>query len=371
MQFGGSNFDTGVFDTPLFPTAEVDADGALAVGANKGHFSAAGDINLGEWNVVLVDQESSSLAASTGFTDSAKIFPNVVTGGTGMFLGAVGTFESVVVAEDPNFVIEWKFCPQEPVVLDECVSIYERSGAFTHDAMTFSGLSDAGDFETPMWATLAAAIAADTTPDGVVIGAFYNRKNVNPGDWNFGFFDDGSWVSARAGFGDDPTPDVITGGSGRFAGITGTVTECVEEEDPFIIRFDICPFGAEIPGCGDQPIQDPCLVCPGDADVTNPDAMVPIPGGDPVSCADIQMAGRNALIPAAMCVAAQLGVPSVCGCGDSPIDPTPAPAEPTAAPVPDADPTDAPTDGSAGYAKRTALAATSFVAFTMAWVLAA
>lgn len=96
------------------------------------------------------------------------------------------------------------------------------------------------------------------------------------------------------------------------------------------------------PGETDAPGEDPpCIVCPGDTNVLNPN--LEVPGTGCLTCAELQDLGRQALIPSFSCPNVQAAVPLICMCAEVTAAPSNAPdivEMPTDAPV--APPTNAP-----------------------------
>ena len=71
------------------------------------------------------------------------------------------------------------------------------------------------------------------------------------------FFDTGSWITGFAGVGPTQTPTVLTGGSGAYLGITGTMTTFFIEP-PATINITLCP--PEEPDVVDSSPMDECTV---------------------------------------------------------------------------------------------------------------
>lgn len=81
-------------------------------------------------------------------------------------------------------------------------------------------------------------------PDGRVKG-FYSLS-TSSGTWSFEFFATNSWITAIYGFGSEGNPNVVTGGTGCFIGITGTLDSVPLSNTGslFILQWTICPQGS-------------------------------------------------------------------------------------------------------------------------------
>ena len=64
----------------------------------------------------------------------------------------------------------------------------------------------------------------------------------------------------------------------------------------------------------DPPKFDPCFICPGDEQVTNPDHVIDIPNQS-LKCGELQSVGRAGLIEPGICLIAEGVAPLMCGCG--------------------------------------------------------
>ena len=271
----------GVFDTPLYDDANIAA--ARLIGRLMGSYwphvaeadvddevAAHQALNTGLWNFNFFpgeDVEAGSwITASLGFgpNNSSANTPNVITGGTGDFVGYIGTVEHRVVKDDP-FVIEYTICPPSPwsvmEIVAECVDVYTwdtsqpsvvGNHSFSGDVSRGKG-NHVGVQDNPAFASLEAAQGHDV--DNEVIGRnigvyFPDSLQQTTALFNFELFGDSSlnedvdeadWIATSFGFSFETAlgtfttleePNVIIGGSGKYSGIVGTIEDTVEEFGP-------------------------------------------------------------------------------------------------------------------------------------------
>ena len=86
----------------------------------------------------------------------------------------------------------------------------------------------------------------------------------------------------------------------------------------------ICPIAQNaaptICGCG-PPASDVCNICPEGQEMTNPDFMLPLPGGGSESCASLEMRGSQGELTQEQCTALQAAAPGPCGCDGASANP--------------------------------------------------
>ena len=216
----------------------------------------------GLWNFHFFDEES-WISANLGFGPANTTFksPNVVTGGTGNYLGSIGRIETMVISSDP-FVIQYNFCREESqsFVTDTCTDIYEWSsfGAGEIDGRTFSGsvvvTNHTGIANTPTFAN--ASVESSPLIGRLVAQYFLDAITTASGSFNFQFFDPypnnaSDFVSINFGFGPldtsldgsftRGTPNIVLGGTGQYAGITGSMRDRAVSSDPLVFEYQICP----------------------------------------------------------------------------------------------------------------------------------
>ena len=131
---------------------------------------------------------------------------------------------------------------------EECMKLYEWSTSGEFGGYTFSGVVD-GRFDTPLFDTPNVnSTTVKIMPIGKVQGEYHTNTHVAIGQWGFYNFEEKDWLVGYLGFpiiSDETTfsvaePNVILGGTGRWAGAKGTITNRVYSEEPFIVEFEIC-----------------------------------------------------------------------------------------------------------------------------------
>lgn len=198
--------------------------------------------------------------------------PNIVVGGTGDYSGFVGSMRDKAASSDP-LVFLWEICPSEgsvesntDVLTEGCSRVYEWSTPqrSNHSGYQFAGSSlydeqRIGVFDNPFF---GSPDVQSSEVAGRIMGYYVpNGRGAASGLWNFAFFDEGGnsngskknhhedWIAASLGFDNDDTssqmPNVITGGSGSFSGLTGTIEQQIVSTYPFVIEWTICPHGAK------------------------------------------------------------------------------------------------------------------------------
>ena len=271
----------GVFDTPLYDDANIAA--ARLIGRLMGSYwphvaeadvddevAAHQAINTGLWNFNFFPggevEAGGWITASLGFgpNNSSANTPNVITGGTGDFVGYIGTVEHIVVKDDP-FVREYTICPPSPwsvmKIVAECVDVFTwdtsqpsvvGNHSFAGDVSRGKG-NHVGVQDNPVFASLEAAQGQDVDDEviGRNIGVYFpDSLQTTTALFNFELFGDSSldedvdeadWIATSFGFSFETAlgtfttveePNVIIGGSGKYSGIVGTIEDTVEDFDP-------------------------------------------------------------------------------------------------------------------------------------------
>ena len=264
----------GVFDTPLYDDANI-ADARLIGRLMGSYWSHVAEddmrqaINTGLWNFNIPGGEVEAggwITASLGFgpNNSSVNTPNVITGGTGDFVGYIGTVEHRVARDNP-FVIEYTICPPSPwsvmEIVAECVDVFTwdtsqpsmvGNHSFTGDVSRGKG-NHVSALDNPAFASLEAAQGQDVDDEviGRNIGVYFpDSLQTTSALFNFQLFGDSSldedideadWIATSFGFSFETAlgtfttveePNVIIGGSGKYSGIVGTIEDTVKEFDP-------------------------------------------------------------------------------------------------------------------------------------------
>lgn len=279
----------GVANTPVFDSVNVSTSTSTPIGRLIAqYFLDRITTASGSFSFQVFDEEQNEDWVSVNFgfgpldTSLDGSFtrgtPNIVVGGTGSFAGLKGEMRDRAVSVDP-LVFLYEICPadQDKEVsdntftnTDECQVIYEWSTNGTFNGYQFSGSIIYGDerelgvFDTPFF---GSPNVQNATVIGRVMGYYVpNARGATSGLWNFAYFDEESnvtasedevkhenWIAASLGFyqfdadreDQDPTPNVVTGGSGKFVGLTGAINSRVYSTEPFVIEWTICPSGSE------------------------------------------------------------------------------------------------------------------------------
>jgi len=298
MHFSGSVLaapHTGVANTPTFSSADVES--SPLIGRLIGQYfldamtTASGSFNfqffpegepMDENNSTATFSDGVAVNFGFGPLDTSldgsftRGTPNIVLGGTGVYAGLVGSMRDRAVSTDP-LVFNYQICPsedtkpKEEVMASPCQKIYEWSTGGEFNTYKFSGSVQYEDgalgvFDTPFF---DQPDVANANVSGRVMGYYVpNGGGSVTGNWNFAFFDHDhdtlddtlteyheDWIAASLGFypyqgeteesAKDGVPNIIMGGSGSFAGFSGTIESNVISGDPFVIEWEICPPGAK------------------------------------------------------------------------------------------------------------------------------
>lgn len=270
----GTDNHMSYFDTPLFLSPNVTE--TKVAGRIMGGFWPSGRggsfLASGFWNFNFFDENEASstwLSANLGFGDenSTVKAPNVVTGGTGRYVGFVGSLETKVINSDP-LVIQYDLCPSQYVIDDvtECKEVFEwsLSGTRTINNSSFSGSvpfpSNTSYGEVANTPTFPNANLTPSEVNGRLVAQFFfDRITTASGSFNFGTFPAGNdtdtddWVSVNFGFGPldtsldgsftRGTPNIVVGGTGKYSGFVGSMRDKAVSTDPnpLVFLYEICP----------------------------------------------------------------------------------------------------------------------------------
>ncbi len=130
-----------------------------------------------------------------------------------------------------------------------CITVYTlppiSTKSFSGGKYTYTGITNATDiqnYNNLMYYSLSSAKAATATPDGRLTG--FLSLVTNTGTLAMEFFKTGSWATVYFRKG-DTTPNPVTGGTGCFAGFTGTAVRTTAQAKPLIFQWDLCPQAAK------------------------------------------------------------------------------------------------------------------------------
>ncbi len=136
-----------------------------------------------------------------------------------------------------------------------CVTVYTlppiKTTSFASGKYTYTGIKNGTDVQTYnnlMYYSLTSAKAATATPDGRLTGIL--SLGTNTGTLAVEFFKTGSWITTYFGKGTQAAANLVTGGTGCFAGFTGTATRTVAQPKPVIFKWDFCPQAAKTCAAG-------------------------------------------------------------------------------------------------------------------------
>jgi hypothetical protein len=133
-------------------------------------------------------------------------------------------------------------------VSGQCVTVFTRppasgTASYSGGAYVFTGIvtSPGGgtqDYNNMLYYSFAAAKAATAVPNGRLVGML--SMSTGTGTMAFEFFKTKSWIASFFGKGPSMVGNVVTGGTGCFAGRTGTTNRTIAQATPLIFKWDIC-----------------------------------------------------------------------------------------------------------------------------------
>jgi hypothetical protein len=129
-----------------------------------------------------------------------------------------------------------------------CVTVFTRpptsgtasysSGRYVYTGIVTSPGGGTQDYNNMLYYSLTAAKAATAVPNGRLVGML--SMSTGTGNMAFEFFKTGSWIASFFGKGPTMVGNVVTGGTGCFAGRTGTTSRTIALASPLIFKWDIC-----------------------------------------------------------------------------------------------------------------------------------